>query len=494
MPQSIRISRPEKQPTPEQPDIRPMPHIYLSAAHKSSGKTSVATGLLAAFAERGLNVQPFKKGPDYIDPMWLRRAAGRPCYNLDYNTQSNDEITGLFTRHANSADFALIEGNKGLYDGLDPDGSDCNAALAKLLQTPVILVLDTEGVTRGLVPLVLGYQSFDTDVDIKGIILNQVASARHEGKLRTSLERYTDIPLLGALRRNEALIVAERHLGLTTPCELSERNAKIDCLKQAVSESIDLDRIIALAKNPSAPKGKLLGKAHPARAGVRLGIARDAALNFYYADDLEALERAGAELVFFNTLTDATLPDVDGLFLGGGFPETQMSGLEANASLRNDIRSAAESGLPIYAECGGMMYLCRTISWRGERREMVGALPFDAVMHAKPQGRGLVRLEETGAGPWQLPAGQRAPATFCAHEFHHAALENGPPDMIYAYRVLRGQGIDGQHDGLVVANIVANFSHLRDTGMNHWAERFVGFVRSCQNMRETSVQTLAASC
>lgn len=471
-----------------------MPHIYLSAAHKSSGKTSVATGLLAAFAVRGLTVQPFKKGPDYIDPMWLRRAAGRPCYNLDYNTQSNDEITGLFTRHANIADFALIEGNKGLYDGIDPEGSDCNAALAKLLQTPVVLVLDAEGVTRGLVPLILGYQAFDADVKIEGIILNRVASARHEGKLRASLERYTDLPLLGALRRNEALIVTERHLGLTTPCELSERNAKIDCLKRAVIDGVDLDRFIALANNPSASIAKSHGKPHAARGDIRLGVARDAALNFYYADDLEALERAGAELIFFNTLTDERLPDVDGLFLGGGFPETQMAALEANTGLRNDIRNAAKNGLPIYAECGGMMYLCRTISWRGECREMVGALPFDAVMHAKPQGRGLVRLEETGASPWPLSGARNAPATICAHEFHHAALEKGPKDLAYAYHVRRGHGIDGQHDGIVTRNILANFCHLRDTEMNRWAERFVTFVRSRQDMRETSVQTMAASC
>ena len=230
------------------------------------------------------------------------------------------------------------------------------------------------------------------------------------------------------------------------------------------------------------------------RTDIRLGIARDAALNFYYADDLEALESAGAELVFFNTLSDECLPDVDGLFLGGGFPETQMAALEANAGLRHEIRCAAENGLPIYAECGGMMYLCRTISWHQERREMVGALPFDAVMHDRPQGRGLVRLEETGASPWQGVAAGKTPATICAHEFHHAALENGPKDMTYAYQVRRGHGIDGQHDGIVTGNIVANFCHLRDTEMNRWAKRFVTFIRSCRQMRETTVQTVAASC
>jgi len=463
-----------------------MPHIYLSASHKSSGKTSVAIGLLAAFAERGLEVQPFKKGPDYIDPLWLSRAAGRPCYNLDYNTQDNDEICGLFSRYSSTASFALIEGNKGLYDGLDTQGRDCNAALAKLLKTPVILVLDTEGITRGLVPLVLGYQAFDEDVRIEGIILNRVASARHEDKLRTSLEHYTDVPILGAIGRQEALLVTERHLGLTTPCEWGEYDSKIESLKMAVTSGVDLDRLAENAKSASGADRTRLPAAHAAHAGIRLGIARDAAFSFYYPDDLEALERAGAELIFFNTLKDERLPRVDGLFLGGGFPEMQIGALEENAVLRADIRDAAEKGLPIYAECGGMMYLCRTISWRGQSGKMVGAIPFDAVMHTKPQGRGLVRLEETEAAPWPLSDGRRAPTQFCAHEFHYAALENGPDDMVCAYRVLRGRGIDGRQDGIVIGNMLANFCHLRDTNMNHWAERFMAFVRSCCDRKETS--------
>lgn len=471
-----------------------MSHIYLSAAHKSSGKTSIAIGLLAAFAERGLAVQPFKKGPDYIDPMWLKRAAGRPCYNLDYNTQSDDEILKLFERHAKHASFALIEGNKGLYDGLDVEGRDCNAALAKLLQTPVVLVLDTEGLTRGLVPLVLGYQAFDKGVSIEGIILNRVASPRHEDKLRASLEYYTDVPILGAVGRHKELTVTERHLGLTTPCELGEYDSKIEHLKKAVTEGVDLDRLAGIARSASGADKAGPQRMRAAQTHIRLGIARDAAFSFYYTDDLEALERAGAELVFFNTLNDERLPDVDGLFLGGGFPETQMAALEANLGLRNEILTAAENGLPIYAECGGMMYLCRTISWRGKCREMVGALPFDAVMHARPQGRGLVRLEETGAGPWPLPARTRSPASFTAHEFHHAALENGPDDMVYAYRVLRGQGIDGQQDGLVIGNLLANFCHLRDTNMNHWAERFVAFMRACRNKQKARLSEDSAVC
>jgi cobyrinic acid a,c-diamide synthase len=462
-----------------------MTHIYLSASHKSSGKTSLAIGLLAAFAERGLAVQPFKKGPDYIDPMWLKRAAGRPCYNLDYNTQGDDEIRALFARHTSNANFALIEGNKGLYDGLDMQGSDCNAALAKLLQTPVILVLDTEGITRGLAPLVLGYQAFDTDIRIAGLILNRVASSRHEDKLRASLEHYTDVPVLGAIGRHKELIVTERHLGLTTPCEQGASKAKIECLKMAVTEGVDIDPVLEIAECASAPDKTGPGRTPYARADIRIGVARDAAFSFHYPDDLEALESAGAELVFFNALKDERLPGVDGLFLGGGFPETQMGALEANASLRADIREAAQNALPIYAECGGMMYLCRSISWRGESRKMAGVIAADAVMRDKAQGRGLVKLEETPAAPWPLPAGARTPAQFTAHEFHYAALENCPANMEFAYRVLRGQGIKGRQDGIVIGNMLANFCHLRDTNMNHWAERFVAFVRACGDKQET---------
>lgn len=461
-----------------------MAHLYISAAHKSSGKTSVAIGLLAAFAERGLSVQPFKKGPDYIDPMWMKLASGRTCYNLDYNTQSVDEIRSTFDRNRSGADFALIEGNKGLHDGVDVEGADCNAALAKLLKTPVVLVLDTVGLTRGIVPLVLGYQAFDPDVAIGGIILNRVAGPRHEGKLRAALEHYTDIRILGALGREDQVVLTERHLGLPTPCEVHLADTKIKCLKEAVTAGIDLDRIIEMAATPPASSTSVPGRITARDSDIRLGVARDSAFNFYYADDLEALERAGARLVFFDTINDARLPDVDGLFIGGGFPEMQMAHLEANAMLRKSIREAAASGLPIYAECGGLMYLCRSISWHGKCREMVGAIPFDAVMHDRPQGRGLVRLEETGHGLWAAPVrtGGRSPVR--AHEFHHAALENGPEQARCAYRIRRGFGIDGKHDGIVVGNLLASFCHLRDTGQDHWAERFVSFIRNCKHLRQ----------
>ena len=216
-----------------------MAHLLISAAHKSSGKTTVSVGLAAAFGARGLRVQPFKKGPDYIDPMWLARASGRPCYNLDFNTQSEAEMRALFARHAGRADLALIQGNKGLHDGIDIEGRDSSAALAKLVDAPVILVIDATGITRGVAPLVLGCQVFDRDVAIRGVILNRVASARQEGKLRQTLERYIDVPVIGAIGRDPTLVVQERHLGLTTPDETAALDKMISRLRLAVERGVE---------------------------------------------------------------------------------------------------------------------------------------------------------------------------------------------------------------------------------------------------------------
>ena len=455
-----------------------MAHLYIAATQKSSGKTTVTTGLAAAFSRQGLTVQPFKKGPDYIDPLWLGRAAGRACRNLDFHTQSEAGIVTAFQRHDGIADLSLIEGNKGLYDGVDPAGSDSNAALAGLLGAPVVLVIDTRGITRGIAPLVLGYQTFDEGVRIAGVILNRVGGPRHEGKLRAALERYTDVPVLGAVARETALEIPERHLGLVPANELGSARETIDLLAQRIGEQVDLDRLREIAASAEGPRATLAQPpSRAAEANLRIGIARDAAFGFYYPDDLEALEAAGAVLVPFDTMADAHLPEIDALFIGGGFPETHMAALEANTTLRAEIRAAIEAGMPAYAECGGLMYLSRSLTWRGKTHAMAGAIPGDAVMHDRPQGRGYVLLEETGDAPWPGQPGTRGPVSVPAHEFHYASLENLPGDMRCAWRVLRGHGLDGQRDGIIVTNLLASFCHLRDTDSLRWASRFVAFAR-----------------
>jgi len=460
-----------------------MAHLLIAATHKSSGKTTVTTGLAAALARRGMTVQPFKKGPDYIDPMWLGRAAGNPCINLDFHCMQEAEIVAAFRRRDAAADISIVETNKGLFDGVDVEGRDSNAALAALLGAPVVLVIDTLGMTRGIAPLVLGYLNFDPAIRIAGAILNKVGGPRHEGKLRAALEFYTDLPVLGALGRDRALEIPERHLGLVPANEAGEANQTINRLAEAVAGGVDLDHIVAIAKSAEGPRlaAVPVPVATPKIKDIRIGVARDAAFGFYYPDDLEALQTAGAEIVPFDCLNDKNLPDVDGLFIGGGFPETQMAALEANRGMLDSIRAAIRGGLPTYAECGGLMYLSRSLTWRGETRQMAGVIPGDAVMHARPQGRGYVVLEETGASPWPRPKPQTpVSAGYPAHEFHYASLENLPRDVTYAWRVLRGHGIDGQQDGIVQGNLLAGFSHLRDVEGDRWAARFARFVRECR--------------
>lgn len=451
-----------------------MNRLLVSAAHKSSGKTVVSVGLCAALKQRGLAVQPFKKGPDYIDPMWLSQACGRACRNLDLYLMERDDIVSTFARHA--SDINLVEGNKGLYDGLALDGSNSNAALAKLLDLPVILVIDARGMTRGIAPLILGYQAFDTGIHIAGVILNNLGGARHESKLRAVIEHYTDVPVIGAIQHDEQLAIVERHLGLMPSNEAEAASSRIAEIAAAVESQVDLDQLLALSvKPPLAAPAKADITSFPWREKIRIGIARDRAFGFYYADDLDALMAAGTEIVPFDTLNDAHLPEVDALYIGGGFPEACATGLEANASLRAEIRNAIASGMPAYAECGGLMYLSRKITYQGRSYDMVGAIPGDVVMHDKPVGRGYVHLAESQQHPWPRP---HDPAgVIKAHEFHYSSLENLPPDSKFAYRVTRGYGMDGRNDGLILHNLVASYTHLRTIGSCYWASRFVAFIR-----------------
>ena len=468
--------------------------LLISATHKSSGKTVFATGLCAELARRGYDVRPFKKGPDYIDPQWLAAAAGRDCYNLDFNTQAPDEIARMFidksrfrsdsTGEAARADprpVAIIEANKGLHDGVSPDGSDSNAALAGHLAAPVVLVLDCEGMTRGIAPLLRGYIDFDPAVQLAGVVLNKVGGPRHADKLRTAVSRYTGVPVVGCVMRDERMALPERHLGLVPGGEHEQPRERIEAMRRAVAEYTDVEALLELARGADelevAPRGlnDAAGErgiepgvsASPGK--VRLGIFRDSAFNFYYPDDLEALERAGFGLVPIDALRAPALPDVDALFIGGGFPETHAAALEANTSLRGAVREAIESGLPAYAECGGLMYLSRGIEWRGRRYEMVGVIPADTVMCDQPRGRGYVQLEETPDMPWPPASGARP--VRAAHEFHYSKLVGLPENVKTAYKVLRGEGIGGGRDGVVYKNLLASFVHLRAVN-NAWTERF----------------------
>lgn len=454
----------------------------IAAAHKSSGKTVVSTGIAAALTARGQSPAVFKKGPDYIDPMWLTRAAGRPAYNLDFNTMSGDEIRALFRAKAAGAALSLIEANKGLFDGVAPDGSDSNAALAGLLQVPVVLVVDTKGMTRGIAPLLRGYVDFDPTIRIAGVILNKTGGSRHEGKLRAAVETYTDLPVLGAIGTAPELDLSERHLGLTVPTDTARAGEFVAGLGRRIAQTVDLDALVEVAGSAPVCPAAAAPAVVPARwPGLRIGIARDAAFTFYYPDDLEAFEAAGADLVPFDTLRDTALPEVDGLFIGGGFPEVHARALAANAALRADIRRALEAGLPAYAECGGLMYLCRSLGWRGERHPMVGFFDAETVMQARPQGRGHVRFVPERAALWPA-SGPTTGAEQRAHEFHYARLETLSAPT-FGRRVTRGHGIDGQHDALVRCNTQAGFIHLRHSAQSPWVTDFLEFVAAAKARR-----------
>ncbi len=457
------------------------PRIVISAPGRSSGKTTVTIGLARALTRKAYTVQPFKKGPDYIDPMWLTAASGRVCYNLDFYLMGENNIIDSFQRRSEGADLSIIEGNMGLYDGPDLMGSGSTAHLAQILESPVILVINARGMTRGVAALVLGYQQFQPDLNISGVILNQVRGKRHESKLISALNHYCDIDVLGAIPSDKDFEIPERHLGLVPIGENNEMDGVIDRIEKVVRDHVDLDRFVEKANvnskqvKPSAEDSSrtpfIISASSQPKDTIKIGIAKDQAFNFYYPDNLEALTNAGAELIPFNTLVDQELPNVKGLYIGGGFPEVFMKELEGNIALRKAIKKAIDNGMPIYAECGGLMYLARNITWNNETRKMVGGIPCDIHQTNKPKGFGYTVLNPTVSKSW-FPMDKEMKA----HEFHYSeAVNMGDVDCIYS--VKRGYGLDGRRDGILYKNVLASYVHLHSFSSPKWAESFVRFVQ-----------------
>lgn len=464
-----------------------MQRLLISAAHKSSGKTTITIGLCAALRARAVITQSYKKGPDYIDPMWLSRATERDCHNLDFQTMLDDEMLATLSHYSKDADISIIEGNKGLFDGVALDGSNSNAAIAELTKTPIILVIDTQGMTRGIAPLLLGYQAFNKKINIAGVILNKVGGPRHEQKLRDVINQYTNIPVVGAVPRLKELNITERHLGLIPSNETTNTDEIITQIANVIEKHVDLDLLIKIATTAEIlPTTEYQISTQQKPITLKVGIARDAAFGFYYPGDLNAFRTEGVELIEFDTLNDKNLPDVDALFIGGGFPESWMNELEANSSLRQQIKEAIESGIPTYAECGGLMYLSRTINWEGKQAQMVGVITADIEMNEKPQGRGYVSLKRTKDFLWTANIADSKKIDIPAHEFHYSAFKdldslNSESNIKYAYEMKRGNGITGNHDGLIYKNLLANYAHLRDTSRYHWVSEFVEFIRQVKS-------------
>jgi cobyrinic acid a,c-diamide synthase len=452
--------------------------LLISSPQGHSGKTTVTLGLCNSFKRRGLSIQPFKKGPDYIDPSWLTVAAGRSCRNLDLFLFPKDKLIQTFQEASAEADLAIVEGAMGLYDGLDTHGT--TAEIARLLNIPILLVINAARMTTSIAAMVTGYQQFQKDIRIAGVILNYVSGSRHEKKLRDAVEGYCGIPVLGSLPKDQDLHISERHLGLIPSHESGEAESLVERIGLKLEPHFDLDGILKVAQNckPPHPPPLLQGERGRVRGGstVKIGVFRDRAFNFYYPENLGALINEGAELIYINSLNDR-LPVVEGLYIGGGFPEFFLGELEANLELRKDIARAVEKGLPVYAECAGLMYLCRAILWKGRPYEMVGIIPSRVELSEKPQGHGYVAAEVVAENPF-FPKGM----TLRGHEFHHSMLLESE-DLRFAYRMKRGRGISGKKDGIIYKNLFASYVHLHALGTPEWAEGFVSLALKEKRIR-----------
>jgi cobyrinic acid a,c-diamide synthase len=450
-----------------------VPRILIAGLKGGGGKTVVSLGLAAAWREQGIRVAPFKKGPDYIDAAWLSTAAGRPCRNLDLFLMAAGALVRSFVAAGGEADVAVIEGNRGLFDGGDAQGTYSTAELAKLLQTPVVLVVDCTKATRTVAAMVLGCQRLDPEVPLAGVILNRVAGSRHESVLREAVEEICGIPVLGAVKKLSEELFPERHLGLVPPDEHDRLAPAIERAAEVARRYLDLDALWNVAR--AAPEIALAAeqgpavRAAPIAAVARIGVFRDAAFQFYYPENLEALAREGGRVVEFSPLRGGQLPEVDALYIGGGFPETAAAALARNGPLREALREQIERGLPVYAECGGTVYLGEKLIYDGTEYPMVGALPVVFAFQKRPQGHGYTALETVGENPF-FALGD----SLRGHEFHYTYMQSSTsPNLRFAFKVLRGHGFDGRHDGLCRGNVLACYTHVHALGTEGWARSLV---------------------
>jgi cobyrinic acid a,c-diamide synthase len=470
-----------------------VPRLVIGAPQGRSGKTTFTLGLLRAFSNLGMKVQPFKKGPDYIDTSWHSAAARYTSRNLDAYFMNHEEICMSVLAHSKDSTLTIIEGAMGLYDGSDLQGSSSTAEIAKITRSPVLLVVDATRMTRSIAAMVMGYQHFDPEVQIAGVVLNKVARIRHEKMAREAISEFCKIPVVGAIPKDVNLTIPDRHLGLITSGEINETDHMLDYFSDVITKHVDLELVLKLAQNAveipctsdKLSSYNLLPKTRSITP--KIGVIKDAAFSFYYPENLEALERLGAELIPIKALEDDQLPgDLDGLYIGGGFPEIFAAELEKNRALREEIKFYGEKGLPIYAECGGLMFLGRSIRTSSQSYEMVGLLPFDTQMERKPQGHGYTFMKVNQAQPWF-----DKDTEIKGHEFHNSRIINLSSEVNFGLNVLRGHGIDGEHDGICYKNVFASYNHLHALGCSIWADRMVDLASKYKQRKWLSIEKAA---
>ncbi|MBP7604074.1 MAG: cobyrinate a,c-diamide synthase [Spirochaetes bacterium] len=466
--------------------------IAIAGVRGGMGKTVVTLGLIRSLCRKKYSVAPFKKGPDYIDPAWLSLAAGRYCHNLDTFLMDDQTTRSIYESNHPDTRLCVLEGNRGLYDGYNVDGTHSFAELSKLLDVPVILVVDCTKASRTVAALVLGVKMFDPDLRIRGVILNNLAGERHRALITEAVQKYTGLPVLGSVPRIPGMLPRERHLGLVPVFEHEGPEALIESLADIIEKSLDLERIIEIAgagppegtmpsmnfKAAIDPLGECITCASTADTAPPeaplIGVLRDSAFNFYYRENIEALVSAGGRIVEISPLSDHTLPDVDGLYVGGGFPETHAESLSNNRSFREQLRRRIEDGLPVYAECGGLIYLSDSIIIDGNNYPMTRVFPMMFDIAASPQGHGYTVFEVDGDNPF-YDRGDIVKG----HEFRYARIQNseGLDGLSTVFAMRRGTGIKGRRDGALYKNVVATFCHTHAAGENvRWPERLVGLA------------------
>ncbi len=457
------------------------PRIIIAGMKGGAGKTTVSLGIIAAWKKQGRSIVPYKKGPDYIDAGWLSSAAGHACFNLDPFLITKEKIISSFFSHYGKADCAVIEGNRGLYDGMDAAGTYSTAELAKTLQAPVILVLDCTKVTRTAAAMLLGMLKFDPKVKISGVVLNQIAGKRHEKVIREAIAKYCKVPVVGAIPKLRGEQLSERHMGLTPFQEHPDVKKAIAACGDIAEKYLDLPLIFKIAKavaplqsGPLAPCPLPLA---PSPA-VRIGIIRDSAFQFYYPENFEELEKRGAKLIEISALRAKKLPEIDALYIGGGFPETHAIALAKNKMFKDALKQAVEQGLPVYAECGGLMYLGEALVLDRKTYPMAGIFPLRFSLEKKPQAHGYTVVKVTGTNPFYKKG-----ILIRGHEFHYSSviIPLKKKSLQFAFRMERGEGIMDGQDGIYYKNALATYTHLHALGCPEWVE---GMMRQAIEYRK----------
>ena len=457
--------------------VRPrmnIPRVVIAGLGSGCGKTTVSTGLMGAFASTGLRVQGFKVGPDFIDPTYHTMVTDRKSRNLDAWMLPERTIQTLFQSNVAACDIAIVEGVMGLFDGTVNSGGS-TAHIAKLLGCPVILVLDVWGMAGSAAALVAGCKALDKRLNLAGVILNRVSGEKHAAMCTRAIESATKMPVVGALHRDHEVKLPERHLGLVPTTEDVSLRTKLDRISGLVKSSVDLNRVLEIGKS-APPLAEASFKRVNRRKTVRIGVAYDAAFSFYYQDALDALSAAGAELGYFSPLHDRTLPeDFDGLYIGGGFPEVLAKELESNQPIRSSIKKRVEQNIPVFAECGGLMYLTKSIAdFQGAQHTMVG------ILDCKTKMVGKLTLNYTHASVLRNNMLSNRGTSIRGHEFHYSRLDDVPSDACFAYLMKRGSGIDAGRDGWVEYGALAQYMHMNFAA---YPKLTSNFIKTCARYR-----------